>query len=74
MDECVDEEAISLRAVVAILEDDGERLDWLECLIWDALHARSSLTPDHVVAWLLRACGKHSNLRSTIDSMRDGDA
>lgn len=38
MDECVDEEAISLRAVVAILEDDGERLDWLECLIWDALH------------------------------------
>jgi len=66
-----EEDLTALRSTIAMLENDGERLDWLECLLWDTTRGGDcTITAEQVCACLVREYRVHGDLRRTIDSIR----
>ena len=62
----LEEELSAARATVAMLEEDGERLDWIQSM----LSGDDQMEPDLFCVKLLHESRKYTSIRSTIDAMR----
>ena len=63
----LEEELSAARATVEMLEDDGERLDWIQSVL---LGLDDNVTPDEFCAKLLHETPYYTSIRTTLDALR----
>jgi hypothetical protein len=66
-EQALEEELSAALATVAMLEEDGERLDWIQSVL---LGLDADCAPDALCAMLVREFPNYTSIRSTLDALR----